>query len=592
MADPYKVYRSRISGRVPTQMAADDEAVLGIQEADGLLFTRTTSGTLRISRLITPEEYQALVAGIGSGGGSLPTLATVATSGQYADLIGRPTLFSGSYADLTGKPALFSGAYADLTGKPALFSGAYADLTGKPTFAAVATSGSASDLSTGTLLAARLPLPTSTTLGGVKSSTAGVGQFATGIGTDGVITYATPAGGGSGPASTDALPEGTSNLYFTQSRARASISATGSLAYNATTGVLSYTAPTLATVATTGQYADLLGKPTIPSTTDGLTEGTTNLYFTQARARASISATGSLAYNSTTGVLSYTAPTLAAIATSGSASDLTTGTVPAARLPAPTTTTLGGVQAKTAVASQFLTAISTAGVPASAQPTFTDISGTASAAQLPNPTTSAKGGVQANAGAASQFVTGISTATGALTFAQPAFTDISGTASAAQLPNPTTTTKGGVQANAGAANQFVTGISTSTGALTFAQPSISNISGGAWTTYTPTVTATTGTLTTLGTVSGRYQQLGKIVFLLCDVTITTNGTAGNGIVVTLPVAALTSSLSAISGREAASTGKSLGGTVNASQVFVYFYDGTHPGSNGARLIFTAIYEAA
>jgi hypothetical protein len=119
-------------------------------------------------------------------------------SGAYADLTGKPTLFSGAYADLTGKPTLFSGAYADLTGKPTLFSGAYADLTGKPTLfsgaysaltgtpstftpsahasshgsggsdalslassqitglSTVATSGSASDLSTGTLADARL----------------------------------------------------------------------------------------------------------------------------------------------------------------------------------------------------------------------------------------------------------------------------------------------------------------------------------------------------------------------------------------------------------------------------------------------------
>ena len=65
------------------------------------------------------------------------TLATVATTGAYADLSGKPTLFSGAYADLTGKPTLFSGAYADLTGKPTLAtvatSGSYADLTSKPT---------------------------------------------------------------------------------------------------------------------------------------------------------------------------------------------------------------------------------------------------------------------------------------------------------------------------------------------------------------------------------------------------------------------------------------------------------------------------
>lgn len=43
-----------------------------------------------------------------------------------------------------------------------------------------------------------------------------------------------------------------------------------------------------------------------PGSTDSVTEGTTNLYFTQARARSSISVSGSLSYNSSTGVISYT----------------------------------------------------------------------------------------------------------------------------------------------------------------------------------------------------------------------------------------------------------------------------------------------
>lgn len=77
-------------------------------------------------------------------------LATVATTGVYDDLSGKPVLFSGAYADLTGKPALFdgtwaslsgkptfatvatTGAYDDLSGKPVLFSGNYNDLTNKP----------------------------------------------------------------------------------------------------------------------------------------------------------------------------------------------------------------------------------------------------------------------------------------------------------------------------------------------------------------------------------------------------------------------------------------------------------------------------
>lgn len=46
-----------------------------------------------------------------------------------------------------------------------------------------------------------------------------------------------------------------------------------------------------------------------PGSTDSVTEGSTNLYFTNARARAAVSATGSLSYNSSTGVFSYTQPT-------------------------------------------------------------------------------------------------------------------------------------------------------------------------------------------------------------------------------------------------------------------------------------------
>jgi len=46
------------------------------------------------------------------------------------------------------------------------------------------------------------------------------------------------------PGSTDAVPEGSTNLYHTTSRVRTSISASGSLSYNNTTGVFSYTQPT------------------------------------------------------------------------------------------------------------------------------------------------------------------------------------------------------------------------------------------------------------------------------------------------------------------------------------------------------------
>ena len=84
-----------------------------------------------------------------------------AFSGQYSDLLNKPTLFSGAYADLTGKPTiptdvnaltdndnlLFDGNYTSLNGRPSIptdvneltdadglfFSRSYTDLTNKPT---------------------------------------------------------------------------------------------------------------------------------------------------------------------------------------------------------------------------------------------------------------------------------------------------------------------------------------------------------------------------------------------------------------------------------------------------------------------------
>jgi hypothetical protein len=71
--------------------------------------------------------------------------------------------------------------------------------------------------------------------------------------------------------------------------------------------------PTLGSHATSKSYVDN-AVSSISTTvgnldTDDVPEGTSNLYYTDARSRASISVSGSLGYNSTTGVISYTQPT-------------------------------------------------------------------------------------------------------------------------------------------------------------------------------------------------------------------------------------------------------------------------------------------
>jgi hypothetical protein len=59
----------------------------------------------------------------------------------------------------------------------------------------------------------------------------------------------------------------------------------------------------------------------------------------------------------------------------------------------------------------------------------------------------------------------------------------------------------------------------------------------AWTAWTPTITSGSGTITTVGTVEGFYQQIGRVVYGVARVTITTKGTAAGGLGFTLPVTA-------------------------------------------------------
>jgi hypothetical protein len=136
------------------------------------------------------------------------------------------------------------------------------------------------------------------------------------------------------------LAEG-SNLYFTEARARASVSVTdaggdGSLSYDSSTGVITFTGPSAAEVRahlSTGYMIDVAdGQFSIDAaefsgswdavlatkTTDDLDEGSSHLYFEDSRARAAVSVTdaggdGSLAYDSSTGVFTYTGPSAAEV---------------------------------------------------------------------------------------------------------------------------------------------------------------------------------------------------------------------------------------------------------------------------------------
>jgi hypothetical protein len=107
-------------------------------------------------------------------------------------------------------------------------------------------------------------------------------------------------------STTDNLSEGSTNLYFTNERAQDAIgnSVGTGLSYDDTTGAISVNTSIIATTSSVTNAINAL------STTD-IEEGT-NQYFTEARARTSISAgDNSLTYNSVSGVLTANTSTLA-----------------------------------------------------------------------------------------------------------------------------------------------------------------------------------------------------------------------------------------------------------------------------------------
>tara|TARA_R100001443_G_scaffold69282_1_gene77851 strand:+ start:15160 stop:17994 length:2835 start_codon:yes stop_codon:yes gene_type:complete len=99
---------------------------------------------------------------------------------------------------------------------------------------------------------------------------------------------------------TDNLSEGSSNLYFTNARARSAISVSGDLSYNSSTGVISFSQAASAVTSVNSATGAV-----VLDTGDIAESG--NLYYTDARARAAISeGSTQLSYNSGTGVLTFT----------------------------------------------------------------------------------------------------------------------------------------------------------------------------------------------------------------------------------------------------------------------------------------------
>jgi hypothetical protein len=119
---------------------------------------------------------------------------------------------------------------------------------------------------------------------------------------------------------------------------------------------------------------------------------------------------------------------------------------------------------------------------------------------------------------------------------------------------------------------------------------VQTISNNGFASYTPTLSATAGTFTS-ATVTGRHKLIGKVCHVLINIGITTNGTAGGSIRVTLPFTKAGFDTTAIY-RETAVTG-AMGQILVSGSHANYFSSGnSYPGGNGYNLISSFMYEVA
>jgi hypothetical protein len=152
----------------------------------------------------------------------------------------------------------------------------------------------------------------------------------------------------------------------------------------------------------------------------------------------------------------------------------------------------------------------------------------------------------------------------------------------------------------------ISGNASGTGTLTIAAPNTNSnrnlelpdesgtllstgSTGTAWTSYTPTITSGSGSFTTVS-ATGKYKVFGKTCWFTVDITITTAGTAGGFIGVSLPFTQVATSLSSY-GMEVNATGSMVKGLNPASgSMQITRYDNASIIGSGYVIRTTGTYE--
>ena len=144
-------------------------------------------------------------------------------------------------------------------------------------------------------------------------------------------------------------------------------------------------------------------------------------------------------------------------------------------------------------------------------------------------------------------------------------------------------------------NIVITGAVNSNG-ITFADGTrqvTSALEKSNWTANTPTITAATGSFTTVS-ATGAYQVIGKTCFVTINISITTAGTAAGTIYATLPFTSAARIQIGGYGMEVNSTGNMLKGYIPASstQLQITTYSNGSTIGDGYSPILTVVYEIA